>query len=139
MKKGFTLAEVLLALTIIGVIAALTLPGLKSNIGTRKADAWYQKYCNIIDGAASQAMLDNNVANATSLTVEQIQGQLQGQTTGGNFTMKDGSIITGVDYQYIQVQFPEDVHVDNRFYLLNNALEGVDCSTNGQAAAPAAP
>ena len=136
MKRGFTLAEVLLALTIIGVIAALTLPGLKSNIGTRKANAWYQKYCNIIDGAASQAMLENNVANATDLSLANIQGQLQGHTVGGNFTMKDGSVISaGAAEHSIRVTFPTDVHVDDRVYVLDNDFEGIDCTTNGQAVA----
>ena len=34
MKKGFTLAEVLITLGIIGVIAALTAPALIQNTGT---------------------------------------------------------------------------------------------------------
>jgi len=136
MKRGFTLAEVLLALTIIGVISALTLPGLKSNIGTRKQNAWYQKYCNIIDGAVSQAMLENNVANATDISLVQIQGQLQGRTVGANFTMKDGSVVAaGGVANSIQVTFPTDVNVAPRVYVLNNDLEGIDCSTNGQAVA----
>ena len=35
MKKGFTLAEVLITIGIIGVVAALTLPSLNTNVSTR--------------------------------------------------------------------------------------------------------
>ena len=149
MRKGFTLAEVLLALTIIGVISALTLPGLKSNIGTRKQNAWYKKYCNIIDGAAAQAMLENNVANATSLSMAQIQSQLQGRTVGDNFTMKDGTVVeevsinalpgtSGGPYRSIKVTFPESLNINPRYYILYDDLEGVDCRNNGQTG-PAGP
>ena len=35
-KNGFTLAEVLITLAIVGLIASLTLPGLNSNISNRR-------------------------------------------------------------------------------------------------------
>lgn len=35
MKKAFTMAEILLSLTIIGVVAAITLPSLTGNINER--------------------------------------------------------------------------------------------------------
>jgi len=137
MKKGFTLAEVLLALTIIGVIAALTLPGLRSNIGTRKSTAWYKKYCNILDSATSQAMYHNNVPHASNVTIEQLRGQLKGQETTLNgvpgFYMKDGSLIMAGENGSVKVKFPEHVHIANRAYFFADNLDGIDCSTFGQA------
>lgn len=39
MKRGFTLAEVLITLTIIGIVAAISLPALMLNIGDKQWDA----------------------------------------------------------------------------------------------------
>ena len=38
-KRGFTLAEVLITLAIIGVIAAVTIPSLITNVGLDKKQA----------------------------------------------------------------------------------------------------
>ena len=35
-KQGFTLAEILITLSVIGIVAAITLPGLSSNVNSRK-------------------------------------------------------------------------------------------------------
>ena len=43
MKKCFTLAEVIITIGIIGVVAALTIPTLISNVGTRKFQVQYKK------------------------------------------------------------------------------------------------
>lgn len=43
MKKAFTLAEVLVTLMIIGVIAAMTIPGLRKNAEMRELAAGCKK------------------------------------------------------------------------------------------------
>ncbi len=50
MKKGFTLAEVLITLAIIGVVAAMTIPTLVSNISRKQhLTAFKKKYAEIIE------------------------------------------------------------------------------------------
>jgi len=139
MKRGFTLAEVLITLTIIGIISALTLPGLRTSMGDRKANAWYSKYCTIIDGAVKQAMFQNNVANATDVTFDQLKLQLQGMDVTENgstyFYMKDGTKISMGDINgvpAVRALFPTNLNIGFRHYLIYNALEGVDCRNNGQ-------
>jgi prepilin-type N-terminal cleavage/methylation domain-containing protein len=52
-KLGFTLAEVLLTLTIIGVVAALTVPNLMGAIDERELQAQAKKAYNTIQNAVS--------------------------------------------------------------------------------------
>ena len=57
MKKfGFTLAEVLITLGIIGVIAALTTPALVKNSGTAKIGPSLAKFVNTVETGAEQMM-----------------------------------------------------------------------------------
>lgn len=51
MKKGFTLAEVLITLGIIGVVAAITIPGLITNYKAHKMRARFLKTYSVIQQA----------------------------------------------------------------------------------------
>ena len=57
-KNGFSLAEVLLALTIVGVIASLTIPDLIQNIQSQKLRASWKKSFSVLSQAAT--MMDND-------------------------------------------------------------------------------
>ena len=50
-KNGFTLAEVLITLAIIGVVATLTLPALLTNTGEQQAMTAYKKIVNSLNEA----------------------------------------------------------------------------------------
>jgi len=50
-KNGFTLAEVLITLAIIGVVATLTLPSLMTNTGEQQAMTAYKKVMNTLNEA----------------------------------------------------------------------------------------
>lgn len=50
-KKGFTLAEALSVLVIIGIIAMLTVPSLKSNIDDKKFSLMFDKNLSTFSGA----------------------------------------------------------------------------------------
>jgi len=50
-KNGFTLAEVLITLGIIGVVAALTLPSLMSRIGKQQLEASFKKAYSVLQNA----------------------------------------------------------------------------------------
>ena len=52
-KKGFTLSEILIVLTIIGLIAALTVPGVMSHTSQRqKLTAFKRAYTNLVSAYA---------------------------------------------------------------------------------------
>ena len=59
LKNGFTLAEVLITLGIIGVVAALTIPTLIGNYQKKEVAVRLQKMYNTIQNAISQAELEN--------------------------------------------------------------------------------
>ena len=58
MKFGFTLAEVLITLGIVGVVASMTLPTLNNNVQKRSYEAGAKKAYNTISNAVSMYMAD---------------------------------------------------------------------------------
>lgn len=82
MKKGFTLAEVLITLGVIGVIAALTMPNLLQNHQKRVFVTQLQRTFNMISNAATQLMADDNSATlADSYLVAVTSGSGDDATT----------------------------------------------------------
>ena len=61
MKKGFTLAEVLITLGIIGVVAAMTLPTLIQNHQKRSLEVATQKFYSTMSQAVKKYMADEGV------------------------------------------------------------------------------
>lgn len=70
-KNAFTLAEVLITLSIIGVIAALTVPSFNNNAGQAKIGAILAKFVNSFE-TASQTLISesgtNNLISAAETT-----------------------------------------------------------------------
>ncbi len=66
-KNGFTLAEVLVTLGIIGVVAALTTPALIENIGNAKIVPKLQKGKATFETAAQMMLVDNSMKAITDL------------------------------------------------------------------------
>ncbi len=68
-KHGFTLAEVLITLGIIGVVAAMTIPTLIANTNSAKFRAQFKKTLSTLNQAAlmGQAQYDMNYADATKV------------------------------------------------------------------------
>ncbi|MDR1327872.1 MAG: type II secretion system GspH family protein [Heliobacteriaceae bacterium] len=60
MKNAFTLAEVLITLGIIGVVAALTMPALIANYEKRVTVTKVKKTVNLIYNAVQKAYVDND-------------------------------------------------------------------------------
>ena len=56
MKQGFTLAEVLITLGIIGVVAALTAPALVQNAGNAKVGPTLTKVVPTLENAHEQML-----------------------------------------------------------------------------------
>ena len=61
MKLGFTLAEVLITLGIVGVVASMTLPTLNNNVQKQSYEAGAKKAYNIVSNAVSMYMVDQGV------------------------------------------------------------------------------
>ena len=91
--KGFTLAEILITLGIIGVVAALTAPALIQNAGNAKIGPTLAKVKTTIENANEMMLLDNTasnlyaVANNTpaymEMLSEYISGSSYNSTAGG--------------------------------------------------------
>ena len=58
-KNGFTLAEVLITLGIIGIVAALTMPSLIQNSKRQETSARLKKFYSTMSQALIMAELDN--------------------------------------------------------------------------------
>ena len=58
-KKAFTLAEVLITLSIIGVIAAITVPTLMTNIEHQKTAVFLKKAHTVLNQATKMSTVDN--------------------------------------------------------------------------------
>lgn len=57
-KKAFTLAEVLITLVIIGVVAAITVPTIQSNANQQAHKAQFKKAVSTINGALQKTVID---------------------------------------------------------------------------------
>lgn len=64
-KEGFTLAEVLITLGIIGVVATITIPVLMNNIQDNQYKVAYKKAYSTISQAFQKAQGDNNIIPLT--------------------------------------------------------------------------
>ena len=71
-KNGFTLAEVLITLTIIGVVAVLTLPALMANTAEQQARTALKKMTNTFTQAAAMngAILGYDYSGISAKTEE---------------------------------------------------------------------
>ena len=63
MKKGFTLSEVLITLSIVGIVAALTVPGVMKNYQNRMYTAQLKKAYSQVANATLAIMNDENTDN----------------------------------------------------------------------------
>ena len=64
LKKGFTLAEVLITLGIIGVVAAMTLPTLINDYQAKETVTRLKKVYSIVNQAYLRALNDNGPLNS---------------------------------------------------------------------------
>lgn len=68
--RGFTLAEVLITLGIIGVVAALTLPALIANHKKTVVETRLKKFYSVMNQAITQSELENGDKNTWDINME---------------------------------------------------------------------
>ncbi len=100
-KAGFTLAEVLISLGIVGTIAAITLPTLMSNtteaqIGPKLAKAvstFEQANESLLDSLSADSLSDAGLTNDSGNYVQRLSRFLKITPSGNwDFTTKDGML-----------------------------------------------
>jgi len=69
-KKGFTLAEVLITLAIIGVVAAITIPSIKLNADRNATVEKIKKHYNSFSSALNLAIAEHGALEAWDYTTE---------------------------------------------------------------------
>ena len=85
LKLAFTLAEVLIALAIIGVIAAMTLPALINKINNAEIVAGVKKYQSLLNQAVTKYAVDNGcIGNLSACTAFMGDDDTAGHTTAWN-------------------------------------------------------
>lgn len=97
-KKGFTLAEVLVTLGIIGVVAAITLPSLLSDTSTAQIGPKLVKGVSMLEQAnetlltenASDTLIDSGYWSSTADYTKELRKYLKGSANGSTFSAKDG-------------------------------------------------
>lgn len=86
MKKGFTLAEVLITLGIIGVVAAMTLPAIVHNYKKQELEAKIKKFYTNMAQAVKLSEIDNGPAFYWEKSPRIDDGE------GGNAGNREGTI-----------------------------------------------
>ena len=83
LKKGFTLAEVLLTLTIIGVIAAITMPALMTNVNDNILEAQAKKFYSQLTAALDLYKARHEIDTlASGLDMVELAGTIMNTTIG---------------------------------------------------------
>lgn len=83
MKKGFTLAEVLITLGIVGIVAVLTIPGVMKNYQNRMFTSQLQKVYSQISDATQAVMNDEHLDDFQETSVSRLSAM---NSTTGEYT-----------------------------------------------------
>lgn len=120
MKSGFTLAEILITLGIIGVVAALTAPSLVQNAGNAKIGPTLQKIVSTVEVANQQLLVEKE---ATTLSSAVGTNLTTGTNTDWEAYVKElvnyisgSSYETGKEY-YFNYYSGESYHISNKIIM----------------------
>lgn len=141
MKKAFTLAEVLITLGIIGVVAALTAPSLTQNVQQQKIGPTLSKFVNVYENAMQQMMLKEEVSKVTALNGNKVYSNLgDGTTELGTITMGEpkglgafGDLLG--NYMALDRADTNDTSTNSPFrsYNAGDGLQGAKLGSNNSA------
>ena len=125
-KSGFTLAEVLVTLAVIGVVAALTMPSLVGNYQKTKVGPSVRKFMTTIENANEHILGDESVAkisDAVSSSNEYME-MLSNYLSGSTVRQEGGTIMTLNNLtvspkQYIGNTTPDDMDMSAPIFNFN--------------------
>ncbi len=151
--KGFTLAEILITLGIIGVVARVTLPALMTNVSAKEVGTTLAKSINTLEVGNKTLLADTNARNLSSLVSEGVfntdnyltllsnylngtlrtgaTAVLNGTSTSNltTFTTKDGILFTSITSK-INLQKPNNT-ISSPKYSGEGTFLLVDINGNG--------
>ena len=90
-KKGFTLAEVLITLGVIGVVAALTLPSVVNKYKVKQLRTAFMRSSSLIQNALNQTAVEfgyNNIKELNSICGNLPKGESAGACVRQNINLK---------------------------------------------------
>lgn len=108
-KKGFTLAEVLITLGIIGVVAAMTIPTLITNTNGAKYRTQFKKTISTLSqaGKMAQAQYDFDYAGTTTpCSSEPAKGSAEHPENVMSFCSIFNGTLTGATYYGVHTNIP---------------------------------
>lgn len=86
-KAGFTLAEILITIGIIGVVAAITIPVLIQNSNSKKFVTQYKKSLSTLNQAAIGAQAQYDMDYSTLTTISEDSSCKSDTLSGGKYTL----------------------------------------------------
>ena len=96
MRKGFTLAEVLITLGLIGIVASLTLPSLNTSVQKQKVGPSLSKAINTLENANKLALAENDARYLSSVWSsgygDILSKYVSGAFSGGVYKSNDGIV-----------------------------------------------
>lgn len=132
-KNGFTLAEVLICIGILGVIAAISLPALQSNVEKQKVGPALMKAINTLEVSSSLALQQNGVRTLDQIVKEdENKGKIFGEILKNHARFVN--IPNSVDYA--EVSGVEDYTYttkDGIFFMADETKAPTDASTPTRA------
>ena len=140
MKKGFTLAEVLITLVIIGVIAAMTIPTLINKTNEQKTVVAVKKAYSTVSQAYQKVIAENGEINVSELgNNDSEKTQKMGDMFAKHLSVAkncgmstDQDCFANGDYAYTNGDVITNINNDNNFYKirLTNGMSVVIRSYN---------
>jgi prepilin-type N-terminal cleavage/methylation domain-containing protein len=95
LKKGFTLTELLITVGLIGIVSAISLPGILSGVETSNRRAIFKDTLKILNEAAEALTLRPDVTTDTYLAVVSAVRTLDKDDTARTITLHSGATLSG--------------------------------------------
>ena len=121
-NRGFTLAEVLITLAIIGIVATLTLPAINLNVQKQQVGPSLAKAVNTLSNANKLAFADDDVRHLSSISenyLDIMSKYVVGYSDGsGGYISKDGIVFSSNNFS----EYPVNITVDINGAKLPNTI-----------------